>query len=41
MLDVMYEAPRTGRVGSLRITEEMVNKEAVLAKHVEKALKIA
>ena len=41
MLEVMYEAPRMRRKGTLRITKEMVIKEVVSAAHVEKALKIA
>ncbi len=41
MLDVMFEMPRLSRKGELRITKDMVMHEAIEARHVEAALKIA
>ena len=41
MLDVMFEAPRLGRRGTIRVTKSMVEKQAIGPDVVAKALKIA
>ena len=41
MLEVMFEAPRIGHGGTIRVTKSMVSKQCVAADSIDQSLRIA